>query len=78
VDFFLGGFMGWCSGTYVFDAICTALFDGEAIDKKALLEHVINTLQAADWDCEMDSVYWDHPLVQEIFKERNPEWFEEW
>lgn len=70
--------MGWCSGTRVFDAVAKALLsENEELDKKQVLKYVILALQDADWDCEQDSDYWDHPLVREVFMELEPEWFED-
>lgn len=47
------------------------------VDKKAVVKHIIRVLQDMDWDCESDSNYWEHPVVREVFREINPEWFEE-
>lgn len=69
--------MGWCSGTQVFDPICEALFGDEPLDRKALLKEVIDALESNDWDCQQDSAYWDHPLVQEVMRELHPSWFED-
>lgn len=69
--------MGWCSGTNVFDAICDIVLSEKPVDKKAVVKHIIRVLQDMDWDCESDSNYWEHPVVREVFREINPEWFEE-
>ena len=70
--------MGWCSATVIFDAVAGALIeDQEKLDKKKILNTVISALEDGDWDCQMDSDYWDHPLVREVFKERDPQWFED-
>lgn len=69
--------MGWCSGTIVFDKVCDLLLSDEKIDKKEFLDSLICELWDLEWDCEQESEYWDHPLVQEVFKERRPEWFED-
>lgn len=68
--------MGWGSGTEVFDAVAKVILTGEK-DQKKLLSALIDALEDRDWDCPDDSRYWKHPLVREIFKEKNPEWFEE-
>ena len=68
--------MGWCSATRIFDAVAEALLTDGDIDKKRILETVIDALEDGDWDCQQDSSYWDNPLVQEIMKERHPGWFE--
>lgn len=69
--------MGWCSATEIFDKVASVILSDEPIDKKRALLTVIEALQDNDWDCEMDSDYWDHPLVREIFMELEPEWFED-
>lgn len=68
--------MGWCSGTEIFDMVCSVLLDKTERSKKEILKSLIEALDNRDWDCHGDSAYWDHPLVQEIFKEMYPEWFE--
>lgn len=67
--------MGWCSATEVFDTIASALLDGQIFDEKEVLKTLAVALRDADWDCEMDSDYWDHPVIQEIFRELEPDWF---
>ena len=72
--------MGWSSGTEIFDVVCEALLTEEPIDdarKKEILAKVIAKLEDMDWDCEYESAYWKHPIVSAIFRERNPEWFED-
>jgi len=69
--------MGWCSGTEVFDAVAEAVLEEGEMDAKEILMIVAEVLRNNDWDCENDSYYWDHPVVQEIFHELEPEWFED-
>jgi len=69
--------MGWCSGTEIFDNVAESILSDKPIDKKQLLIDLIDTLESKDWDCQCESVYWDDPLVREIFMEREPEWFED-
>lgn len=69
--------MGWCSGTIIFDEIAKIVLSDEPLDKKATLKAVIESLENGDWDCQSDSEYWKHPLVQEIFRELHPRWFED-
>lgn len=70
--------MGWCSGTEIFDAVASALLDQEKTpDKRAILSGLIDDLENMDWDCQSDSDYYDHPLVQELFREKHPDWFED-
>lgn len=68
--------MGWCSATYIFDAIAGALLDDAPVNKKQILKLVVDALEEGDWDCQSDSEYYDHPLVKEIMKENHPGWFE--
>lgn len=68
--------MGWCSATIIFDQIAAALLDDKPMDKRAALKALIEALEDGDWDCQQDSEYWEHPLVQEIMRERHPRWFE--
>lgn len=71
--------MGWCSATIIFDKVAGALLDDQPPDKKSVLKVVIDALEDGDWDCQQDSAYWSHPLIQEIFREMHPRWFEdEW
>ena len=69
--------MGWCSGTEIFDQIAAIILSDKPLDKKATLKTVIKSLEDGDWDCQQDSAYYDHPLVQEAMKELHPHWFEE-
>lgn len=71
--------MGWCSGTGVFDPVVKTVIE-ETFDervKRAVLKSLIEALQNHDWDCESDSEYYDHPLIQSLFRELNPDWFDE-
>ena len=69
--------MGWCSGTYVFDAVLSALVDDKKVDVETIIKILIEALEDNDWDCQSDSDYWDHPIVNKIFKELHPSWFED-
>lgn len=69
--------MGWCSATGIFDAVAAELLSDTELDKRALLRKLINTLEDMDWDCQAESVYWNHPMVRSIFKELDPELFED-
>lgn len=68
--------MGWCSGTEIFDSVCSVLLDKKPADKKMVIKQLITSLEDADWDCQHDSAFWDHPLVSECFKEMHPHWFD--
>lgn len=70
--------MGWCSGTEVFDSVAAALLDeGNEVDLHSVLKEVILALEYSDWDCQSDSSYYEHPVVQKVMKELHPNWFEE-
>jgi hypothetical protein len=67
--------MGWCSGTDLFDKVMDALFKADTIDKERFIEELILSFQNQDWDCEQDSEYWEHPVVNKVFRKMYPEWF---
>jgi hypothetical protein len=68
--------MGWCSATIIFDQIAEAILTDHPIDKQAILTTVVEALEDGDWDCQQDSEYWNHPIVQKIMRQRHPRWFE--
>lgn len=69
--------MGWCSGTVVFDAAVEAILDPNA-DKKYAIKALIEAFEYADWDCQNESDYFEHPLVKECFIELGrADWYEE-
>ena len=83
--------MGWCSGTDVFDVVCEAMFKLKYIaidpdtkivmsDTKNVIKELVIALEMMDWDCQKESDVWNHPIVQEVFKEIHPDWFkkQEW
>lgn len=69
--------MGWCSATEIFDDMCSALLDEEKPEVEALLSRLITVLEDNDWDCQPDSAYYDHPIVQKLMREKHPRWFED-
>lgn len=69
--------MEWCSATNIFDSVCDGLLNDKPSDKKEVLTSLISALEDGDWDCQQDSDYWDHPLVQSIMRELHPDWFED-
>jgi hypothetical protein len=72
--------MGWCSGTEIFDNICSELLTADGVkqvDVPELIHVLVLILQSHDWDCEQDSEYFDNPVVQKVMKELHPHWFEE-
>ena len=62
--------MGWCSGTVIFDDMCSALLDEKRPEPEKILSRLIDTLEDMDWDCQYDSDYIDHPVVKKLFVER--------
>ena len=70
--------MGWCSATRIFDSVAAALLDEESkTDVHSVLKELAIALEDGDWDCQCDSDYYDHPVVEGVFKELHPRWFEE-
>ena len=69
--------MGWCSGTEIFDNVVSGFICSGEVNTKEIIINLIGALENGDWDCQQDSEYWDHPLVQECFKELHPHWFED-
>lgn len=70
--------MGWGSGVYVFDGVVGAILDEEISDQSKfnLIKTVAVVLAEHDRDTEGDSNYYDRPVVQEVFKELYPWWFD--
>lgn len=70
--------MGWCSATRIFDSVAAALLDEESkTDVHSVLKELAIALEDSDWDCQCDSDYYDHPVVEGVFKDLHPYWFEE-
>ena len=69
--------MGWCSGTKLFDDLCSVFFDPKLTDFGVILKRIIVAFEDMDWDCHQDSDYWDTPVVQKAMRELHPDWFEE-
>lgn len=70
--------MGWCSATQIFDSVAAALLDEESKnDVHSVLKELVIALEDNDWDCQCDSDYYEHPVVQSIMKELHQRWFEE-
>ena len=67
--------MGWCSGTYTFDVAVGAILEPSG-DKVSAIKDLIEEWEDMDWDCQVDSHYWEHPIVRRAFKELHPDW--EW
>ena len=68
--------MGWCSGTTVFDRVAKAILECDASEdtKVLLLCALTEACEDHDWDCQDDSVHYDHPLVQRAFFIVHPNW----
>ncbi len=66
--------MGWCSATLIFDNLADALLSDKPQDAESTLRALACALEDADWDCQQDSDYWDHPVVQKIMRELHPNW----
>lgn len=71
--------MGWCSATDIFDSMAYHVIVESAVaedSKYQILLTLAKSLEEDDWDCQSDSVWYDDPLVQKVFKELHPDW--EW
>ena len=66
--------MGWCSATEIFDHVAGVLLGEDTKDPKEVLTELAWVLRDRDWDCEQESRYYDHPVVQEVMKEVFPQW----
>lgn len=83
--------MGWCSATWIFDNVCSSLLlirkgttgdyiyglqNDVGLDiATKIIEKLTIELEEYDWDCQQESDYWKHPIVQNIFKKLHPNWF---
>ncbi len=67
--------MGWCSATEIFDNVCEELLGDKS--KVEVIKSLIDSLEQDDWDCQFDSKFIAHPIVQQAFIELNsdnPAW----
>lgn len=71
--------MGWCSATPIFDAIGKYVLDSELPEEKqfGIMRVLADALEEEDWDCQQDSDYYDHPIIQRVMKELHPHWFDD-
>jgi hypothetical protein len=71
--------MGWCSGTEIFDKVAATVLDSDLSEEKQveIITVLIEALSDQDWDCESDSDYYKHPIIERIYREKYPHWFEE-
>lgn len=61
--------MGWCSATGLFDDILDTVLEYIPEDKVSeVVEAIAIPFWEGDWDCEMDSKYWE--LLKPIYIER--------
>lgn len=65
--------MGWCSGTPIFDAVAENVLDSDlSVERQFVIMRVLAEIMLdQDWDCESDSAYYDHPIVQRVLRELN-------
>lgn len=70
--------MGWCSATTIFDNVAKFILSTDKPDqeKVEVLTALVDVLEDNDYDCQQDSAYWDHPIVQRVYREMHPDW--EW
>jgi uncharacterized Zn finger protein len=71
--------MGWCSGTDVFDDIVEQVLDMKikAKAKAEIIAVVVDALENHDWDCQGESAYFEHPIVQAAMQKLHPDWAED-
>jgi len=69
--------MGWCSATEIFDNVCDSLLGDFPKSPEDTIKELLTVLEDMDWDCQNDSAYWDHPVVQKVMHELHPNWFDE-
>lgn len=68
--------MGWCNATFIFDDVAEFVIFCEEDDEKkfVLLYKLAKALEEQDWDCQSDSNYYDHPIIEKVFQTLHPEW----
>jgi hypothetical protein len=70
--------MGWCGGTEIFDEVVgyalQAMPTAKQFEIFGLIKATILVLEDKDWDCQCDSMYYDHPLVRKAFQEVNDDY----
>jgi hypothetical protein len=71
--------MGWCSGTPIFDKMAAFVLDSDLPEARKIdvLYTLADAMENEDWDCQSDSHYYGHPLVQNVMRTLHPDWFEE-
>jgi hypothetical protein len=69
--------MGWCSGTIVFDAMMDAVLADNPPSKEETVRLLVSALEDMDWDCQSDSEYYGHPVVEKVMRELHHDWFED-
>jgi hypothetical protein len=70
--------MGFCSGTDIFDPVVETVLDTTLSDedKFIVIYALADSLENHDWDCQQDSYFYDHPVVQRVMQALHPDWFE--
>lgn len=81
--------MGWCSGTDIFDSVLSQFLnipsetsrkppihaDVSAEVCHRIVTALVDAMEDHDWDCQQDSAYYEHPIVQEVMRDLHPDWF---
>lgn len=59
--------MGWASGTEIFDGIVDAAINYIPVsNQRRVFKKIINAFEGADWDCQCESKYADHPIIGKL------------
>lgn len=68
--------MGWTGGTDIFDNVMTVVLSRHPTPQR-VIKAFIAALEAADWDTQDESRYWDNETVRAARRELHPEDFDE-
>lgn len=63
------------NGVAIFDVVARGLLSSDPIDPRQILTELLEELDYLEVENLQDSLYFDDPLVQELFKELYPTGF---
>lgn len=71
--------MGWCGGTEIFDDFVGMVLDQDLDDdeKRGLIKRLVVSLENNGWYCQSDNEYYNNTVVENVFRELHPDWFED-